>query len=198
MNIAAIYDTETTGLPLYKEPSEDPSQPHIVQVGVRLVCLETRKLVASINLIVQPDGWLIPQDTIEIHGITQDHALRVGVPEDLAVDAVYAMAAKADVRIGFNESYDARIMRIGLKRQGDEAAAEAFKAQPTFCVMRACQKVLGGRQPNLAEAHRQLCGHPVEDAHTAMGDAISTENIYWALVERGLGWAGNSDVVGMG
>ena len=43
MNIALFYDTETTGLPLYDQPSDDPRQPHIVQVGAILVDLDTRK-----------------------------------------------------------------------------------------------------------------------------------------------------------
>jgi DNA polymerase-3 subunit epsilon len=59
MNIAIFYDTETTGLPLFKEPSEHPDQPHIVQLAGCLVDLDTRKTIASMDVIVKPDGWTI-------------------------------------------------------------------------------------------------------------------------------------------
>ena len=52
MNIALFYDTETTGLPLYDQPSDDPRQPHIVQLGAILVDLDARKEIACLDLIV--------------------------------------------------------------------------------------------------------------------------------------------------
>lgn len=32
-----VMDCETTGLPLFKEPSEDPRQPHIVELAAMLI-----------------------------------------------------------------------------------------------------------------------------------------------------------------
>ena len=57
---ALFYDTETTGMPLWDQPSEDPQQPHIVQLCAWLVDPDTRKTVAGIDLIVKPDGWEVP------------------------------------------------------------------------------------------------------------------------------------------
>ena len=37
MKLAIFYDTETTGIPLFSEPSEHPGQPHIVQLAACLV-----------------------------------------------------------------------------------------------------------------------------------------------------------------
>jgi len=37
MRLAVFFDSETTGLPLFNEPSEDPRQPHIVQLAACLV-----------------------------------------------------------------------------------------------------------------------------------------------------------------
>lgn len=43
MNAALFYDNETNGLPLFKEPSNHPGQPHIVQLAAVLVDLDTGK-----------------------------------------------------------------------------------------------------------------------------------------------------------
>lgn len=184
MNLALVYDTETSGIPLWKQPSEDPGQPHIVTISASLVDIFERRVVANMDVIVKPDGWEITEETFAIHGISQQAALRYGIPEDVAVDALYALASAADFRIGFNETFDARMIRIGLKRMQDEESAEAFKAQETFCVMRGCHKVMGGKWPKLVEAYQHFFGKPMEGAHTSRGDALATLELYYALQER--------------
>lgn len=207
--LAFVYDTETTGLPVYNEPSEAPNQPHIVQVCGLLVDMTgdlfgaPPPIVASLDLIVRPDGWEIPAEVESLHGISTAHAARFGVPEDLVVDAVCALARRADFRIGFNESFDQRIVRIGIKRAlEDEALAEAWKEQATFCAMRGAQKAIGGRNPNLRDAYRHMCGAEMQGEHTARGDATATLELYMALNRRGLGFApraiSGDDVVGVG
>ena len=34
MNLITPYDTETTGLPLFRDPSDDPRQPHLVDICI--------------------------------------------------------------------------------------------------------------------------------------------------------------------
>ncbi|MFX6225932.1 hypothetical protein ABTF68_20865, partial [Acinetobacter baumannii] len=70
MRTALIFDTETTGIPEYKLPSEDPSQPHIIQIAADLVDLDTRRSLASLNTLIKPAGWVIPADVEAITGIT--------------------------------------------------------------------------------------------------------------------------------
>ena len=78
MNPALFFDTETTGLPLFKEPSEHPDQPHLVQLAASLVDLDTRAVLSSIDVIVKPDGWTIPdepaQPVAEICSASHDDA----------------------------------------------------------------------------------------------------------------------------
>lgn len=199
MNIALFYDTETTGIPLYDQPSDDPRQPHIVQLGAILVDLDARKEIACLDLIVKPDGWEIPADTTQVHGITTEHARDVGVPESLAVDMLLALCGQRK-RIGHNEPFDARLLRIALKRFADPRNISAatlpsdiWKAGASECTQRICTPLLTthrkaqglkGKTCSLAEAHELLLGKPIEGAHSAIADARSCMSVYFAIQDQ--------------
>ncbi len=196
MNIALFFDTETTGLPLYDQPSDDPRQPHIVQLGALLVDLDSRRELSCIDVIVKPDDWTIPDDVAAIHGISTEHAMDAGIPESMAVDMLLALWANR-TRIGHNESFDARIIRIALKRFVDPRNPDAttpmsdqWKAGVSECTQRVATplltthrkaKGLKGKTCSLAEAHELLLGRPIEHAHSAIADARSCMDVYFAI-----------------
>lgn len=198
---ALFYDTETSGLPLFTEPSEDPRQPHIAQLGARLVDLETRKAIATIDLIIRPDGWTIPADVAAVHGITTEQALDVGVPEDLALQMLMAMWERCDVRVAHNETFDQRIVRIGLKRATIAelmGRSEAWKEGPAECTARlstpicnlppTAKMIAANRKhpktPNLSEAFEFFTGNKLEGAHSALVDVDACIAVYYAIKDR--------------
>lgn len=195
MTIALFYDTETTGLPLFKEPSEHPGQPHIVQLAACLVDLTTRKLINSMDVIICPDGWTIPDEVAAIHGITTERALDEGVPEASAVGVFMDMWAQAKTRIAHNEQFDARILRIALMRFKSESIADHWKAGNAECTAKLatpiCQipptakMVRAGfnkfKTANLAEAYRHFTGKELENAHSAMADVQGCMEVYFAI-----------------
>lgn len=189
-----FFDTETSGLPLYKEPSEDPRQPHIVQLAATLVDDAAPDVVlAAVSLIVKPDGWAIDPETAAIHGITTEHALDTGVPERLVLDAFYGLWQACDRRVAHNLAFDDRIVRIAMKRASlAEDVCEAFKAAPRECTMLASTPVCklpsangrgGYKWPKLSEAHRHFFGAEHTDQHSADGDVRALRAIYWKLRE---------------
>lgn len=198
LNLGLFYDFETTGLPLFDQPSEDPRQPHIVQVGAQLVDLDTRIQIASLDLTVMPDGWSIPDDVAALNGITTERALAVGIPETLAITALLAFWRRAQVRIAHNENFDARIGRIAIKRLlGDEDLGDEWKAGQAQCTARMTTSMVkcpatermraAGRNhyktPNLAEAYRHFTGTELQNAHTAGADTEACKVIYFAAVD---------------
>jgi DNA polymerase-3 subunit epsilon len=193
MKIALFWDTETTGLPLWKEPSESPEQPHIVQLSAELVDLETREVVDSMDVIVRPDGWTIPEEMTAIHGITNETALEAGIPEKDAIARLLELRARSVLRVAHNKTFDDRIVRIGLKRFFDDLQSEdpqpsdAWKEGESFCTCYGSKSACalpGKKLPTLEEAHRILVGLELEGAHNAMNDTRGCKAVYFALKDR--------------
>ena len=115
MKTIIFDDFETTKLPLWKEPSELPEQPHIVQVAAVMVDPGTRKILQSIDLIVKHHGWVSSPEALEVHGITAEMANDIGVEEHYAV-ALMIELCRNRKRVFYNKNFDNRIQRIGTKR----------------------------------------------------------------------------------
>lgn len=184
--LGLIYDTETTGIPDWHSPSDSEHQPHIVQLAARLVDLETRRTVQMIDLIIRPAGWEIPQEVVDIHGITAEQAYEIGVPERVALDALFPLWQSAEVRIGHSEAFDARILRIALKRYYGDDLADAWKAGNAACTGRLGQKAMqtGRRMPKLTEAYEHYLGEEYEGAHSALADVDACMAVYFAMTDE--------------
>ena len=192
--IGIFYDTETTGLPLFNEPSEDPRQPHIVQLAACLVDLQSRHVIASMDVIVRPMGWEIPAEVAAIHGITTERALAVGVPEPVAL-RMFVGLYNARPRIGHNEQFDARIIRIGLKRYDVGLDADVWKGGQSECTQLLSTPILklpptekmraAGRNhyksANLGEAYKHFTGNELVGAHSALIDVQACMAVYFAI-----------------
>ena len=194
MKLKLFFDTETTGLPDFKAPSESAHQPHIVQLAALLVDMDTRETIQSMDVICRPDGWTIPDEVAAVHGITTEHAAEVGIPEHLAVSMFMELWA-GRARVAHNEQFDARIVRIALMRFHSEEAADIWKSGPTECTARLAtpicalpptekMKAVGRfhhKTPNLGEAYRHFTGKGLENAHSAMADVLACRDVYFAI-----------------
>lgn len=193
-----VYDFETTGLPDWNQPSDAPQQPHIVQLGAILVDDVSKKVIHGLDLIIRPVGWTISPEMTAIHGISHEYAEQVGVSEELAFRMLLEFWDCCQSRIAHNESFDARIARIGIKRYlKDEALAEAWKAGEAECTAKLSTPILNlaptekmvkanrtnAKTAKLTEAYQYFMGKPLENAHSAMADCIGCWEVYQAIKE---------------
>lgn len=203
MNTALFYDTETTGLPDFKAPSEAEHQPHIVQLCGVLVDLDTRTPISMLDVIVRPEGWEIPAEISAIHGIDNDLANAVGVSEKTAIELFMQLwRGPGQVRIAHNEQFDARILRIGLKRHfnlGDETQlADEWKSGISKCTARMSTPIINlpptpkmiaanmrkPKTPNLGEAYKHFTGNDLENAHSAFADTMACVQVYFGILDH--------------
>lgn len=181
MNTAVFYDFETNGMPLFTEPSSHPDQPHMTQVAALLVDLDACKTISTIDLMIRPDGWEIPQDVIAIHGYTREFLMDVGIPERVATTMLLEFVGD-HVRVGHIESFDARIMRIALKRYFSDVEADIWKSQPSECTGKLSRDAMSAKKmPKLAEAYQHYCGKELIGAHNALIDAQACRDVYLAV-----------------
>lgn len=196
------FDTETSGLPLFKEPSDHPGQPFVVTLGMVLLDPATLDEISAKEMLLKPpEGREIPEEVTKIHGITTAHAFLNGV------DAAEACIAYTDYRkrcvamVAHNAPFDIRMMRIELLRTGKtKEEIEALEASsPVHCTQRLATPVLKleptakmkavGRNhfksASLADAVKGLLGEDVEGAHGALADARSCARVFRWLKEHG-------------
>lgn len=182
MKTVLVYDNETNGLPVWSTPSDDPCQPHIVQLAAVLCATEPQEVMQSIDLIIKPDGWEISEEMTSIHGISNEFAHDVGVSEKMAVEMLLDLCGNAD-RVAYNKTFDQRIIRIALKRYGlsEEIQDKWAEKDDHHDPMRMFQKIYGGKNTKLVDAYLKVTGKTLVDAHTAMADTLACKEIFFAL-----------------
>lgn len=178
-----FFDTETTGLPLFTEPSDDPRQPHIVQIAAEL-CNHRGEVVDTWEAIINP-GVPIPAEVSAIHGIT-DEIAATGIAEYEMLHEFFAFVDRAELVVGHNVSFDLRMVRIQSARiLGDKWECP----KPTFCtcteakdIVKSPAKTRGKfKKPNLTETVKHFFGEDLADAHTAMADTTACRRVYFAI-----------------
>lgn len=173
----AIFDTETNGLPVYKDaagvpiPADDPRQPRLAHLAMFMVDEQLQHL-DSVDLYAKPDGWSMTAEAGAVNGLTTEFLRQYGVPVREVLDRYVEVIDAGYVLVAFNAQFDCKIMRGELRRAGMD---DRFDRSPNICVMRAAMKLGvakagGGRgYPKLTDCARHL-GFEFE-AHTAGGDA---------------------------
>ena len=127
-----FFDTETTGLPDFKARSDEPTQPHLVQLALVLHGDDGAEIRGK-AWIVKPDGWTITPELTAIHGISHERAMDEGIPEDEVMENYIQAQNRSTLRVAHNESFDRRIMRIAMLRYGIQRDVIDFiEARPSF------------------------------------------------------------------
>lgn len=187
-----VLDTETTGLPDWKSPSDAPHQPHLVQLAMVLIDDDGAER-NSVSVIIKPDGWTIPPEVSAIHGITHELAMAVGIPEKVAVQLFVSMVYDTGATVVcHNEPFDSRLMRIAMLRAGISKEKIDAKAYKTFCTMQAATPIVnlpptakmlaaGFNKPksaSLSECISFFFNETLEGAHDALVDVRACLRVY--------------------
>jgi hypothetical protein len=175
-----IFDTETTGLPKsrYEDAHKRPDNwPHIVSISWVILDSVTNKIIKEKSYIVRPDKWIIPDESIAIHRITNEIAKCDGVPLKVAIEEF--LGETCDKIVAHNINFDINVI--------ENAVVWDLKLSPRYipkrmdCTMIISQKYckLPGKTavhkfPSLKEMYESIFGSkPAEDKlHGSMYDTL--------------------------
>lgn len=196
-----FFDTETTGIPRWDLPADDPSQPRIVDIGA-ILCEQDGTEVERFESIVKPEGWTVHEGAAKVHGITTEIALEQGKPIVEVLDGFDALQSRAQLIVAFNIRFDDKLLRGERRRLG---RPDGFGTVPVFCCMKASTPLCKipptkkmtavgfdkFKVPKLTEAVEILLKRKHEGAHRAMADTVATKELYFAM-------AGNPEFMAAG
>jgi DNA polymerase III epsilon subunit-like protein len=194
-----VFDTETTGLPRdfrasYKDTKNWPRLVSIAWAFMDGLGNQT----GSRAYIVKPEGFVIPDDAVRVHGITTERAMQVGVPLAYALQDFAQCLDWAQVVIAHNMDFDQAITQCEAVRLGMDLP---FGDTACFCTMKSMTDVCcipfadgrGNKWPTLAEAHAYCCGEPHQRAHDACCDVDAVVHIVQYLLREGMLRIGRDD-----
>ncbi len=184
-----IFDTETTGLPKkWNSPISDTDNwPRCIQIAWQLHD-EMGELIEHQDFLIKPEGFNIPYDAEQIHGISTKLADEKGISLAEALKHFNEALSKTKFVVGQNVKFDLNIMGCEFYRLGITTELNNLPVLDTCTESTAqlCQ-IPGGRGgkfklPTLTELHQKLFNTPFAEAHNATADVEATTRCFLELV----------------
>ncbi len=188
-----IFDTETTGLPRnYNAPLSDADNwPRMVQIAWQLH--DTKgKLLSANSIIIRPEGYTIPFNAEQIHGISTERAQREGRELKEVLSEFGQILLQTEYLCGHNIGFDisiigAEFIRCGMDNLFENKAIQDTKCDETtnYCAIPGGK---GGKYkwPTLTELYTRLFNQGFEEAHNAAFDVAATAKCFFEIIKRGI------------
>lgn len=185
-----IFDTETTGFPKNNQApfSDLDNWPRIVQLAWQIHD-KNGKLIENKSYIIYPDGFDIPYNATQIHGISTKKAKEEGKSLKKVFEKFNQYVESSLVVIGHNLQFDLNISGSEFFRIGMETELFAKKHIDTQMIGTSVCKLPGGRgggfkYPKLSELYFFLFEEYFDEAHNATADVNATARCFFELVRN--------------
>ena len=196
-----VFDTETTGLPKTKIISLDTLNewPTVVQFSYVIFDTILNDIVESKNYIIKvSESILISEDSVKIHGITNEISSKKGVLINEVLNEFFYYLRDVDCIVGHNISFDINMIKVELLRiiYNKSVKSQEIKHYKydlhyltnykniyctlqesiNFCNIKAIDKF--GKEylkyPKLIELHQKLFDTSPNNLHNSFNDILVT------------------------
>lgn len=190
-----IFDTETTGLPKRWDATvtDTANWPRAVQIAWQLHD-EMGRLLDHQDYLITPDGYNVPYEAEQVHGISTELAAQQGLPMAEVLKRFNQALEKSVFIVGQNIGFDVNIMGCEFHRLAMQTNLLHLPVLDT-CTETTAEllKLPGGRGgkfklPTLTELHEYLFKEPFAEAHNATADVEATARCFFELIRQGEGF----------
>ncbi len=186
----AVMDVETSGLFDYSRRAHEDGQPRMASLAL-LRLGDDLSVADEFHTLIKPDGWQMDAEVAKINGLTQERLEAEGKPVAEALDAYGKALDEELVIVGWNVSFDLKILRGELRRAGREDRFESTKStdcmRPLTDIVRIPKaKGSGFKLPKLTEAYCAIFNRDFEGAHSALADAKACAEIFREMHPKGV------------
>jgi DNA polymerase-3 subunit epsilon len=188
-----FFDTETTGFVQDRLPIDHPDQPYIVQLAAELT-EDDGEPVAGFSFIIDPGigAITIPTKASDVHGITDERAVALGVSAEFALGAFTHLYQRADLVVAHNIKFDRAVIETAISRHYRKIMP---LRKALFCTMDAATPIVNlpptermiaagfnkPKPPKLEECIRHFFDESLEGAHDALIDVRACSRVYFHL-----------------
>lgn len=192
-----VFDTETTGLQVGKNPSyrETDKWPHIVQMSFILYDTLINKILESHDYIISiPESVTISAESQAIHGISSAVCRRKGVPIKDVLYRFKQCQNIADLLVAHNLSFDKRVILASCVREN--MYYPLFNLQTKeYCTMKRTVDIpiivkrnsrgVYNKYPTLTQLHQYLFnGNSPKNLHDSYADILICLRCYIKLEHK--------------
>jgi DNA polymerase III epsilon subunit-like protein len=174
------FDFETSGLPVGRRPVTPET---IKQFDTcRAVSLSAARfsnhgrLIDTFDAMIYPGDFIISQDSVDIHGITQNMATQHGRPfPEVFVDFLKFIGPRSKNFVAHNAQFDVSVLRSEMIRHSiDLNLIEDFNFQCTLKMYK--ERFL--KPIKLGVLYNKIFGEEFENAHNSLADCIACGRVY--------------------
>jgi DNA polymerase-3 subunit alpha len=188
-----VFDVETTGLPTNynASPKSYNMWPNIVQFS--WIINDNGNLTEK-SYIIKPDKYIIPEDSIKIHNITNEEALKNGIPIKTVLNFFKEDCDKVDYLVAHNSSFDTSVIYAACYRTNSNLSFNikvlcTMKSTTNLCKLEnKNKKYKNYKYPKLEELYEFLFGKKPQGItlHNSLEDARITLICYQELLTRNI------------
>jgi len=188
-----VFDTETTGLPKnYNAPLSDlDNWPRMVQIAWQIYNKDG-VLLEEKMFIVKPEGYTIPKEASDVHGITTERAIAEGHDLEATLNEFRSGMLKAEYLVAHNISFDEKIVGAEFIRKKISPLAKKLERLDTmtsstnYCKLPNRRDPSKFKFPNLTELHKKLFNIGFDGAHDALADVSACARCLFELKKLGI------------
>jgi len=174
------FDFETSGLPVGRKPlTPDTIKQYDTCRAVSLSAARFSsrgRLMDTFDAIIQPLDFEIGQGSIDVHGITQERALREGRPfAEVFIDFMKFIGPRTRTFVAHNAKFDTSVLKSEMIRRGINLGL--IKDFNFLCTLEMYKERF--LTPiKLGILYNDIFGEDFENAHNSLADCIACGRVY--------------------